>query len=46
MSLNDLLLWLSAKGEGSWAQFRAAVERLHVDAEDEPSGTNSSISIV
>ncbi len=34
MSLNHLLLWLSAKGEGSWAQFRAAVERLHVDAED------------
>lgn len=35
MSLNHLLLWLSAKGEGSWAQFRAAVERLHVDAEDQ-----------
>jgi hypothetical protein len=35
MSLNHLLLWLSAKGEGSWTQFRAAVEVLHVDAEDE-----------
>lgn len=34
MSLNHLLLWLSAKGEGSWAQFRTAVEVLHVDAED------------
>jgi len=35
MSIDNLLLWLSAKGEGSWAQFRAAVEALHVEAEDE-----------
>jgi hypothetical protein len=36
MSSNDLLLWLSARGEGSWAQFRAAVEEYHVpdDTED------------
>lgn len=34
MNLNNLLLWLSARNEGSWAQFRAAVEELHVtDAE-------------
>jgi hypothetical protein len=25
---NDLLLWMSARGSGSWVQFRAAVERL------------------
>lgn len=30
MSLDRLLLWLSAKREGSWSQFRAAVEGLHV----------------
>lgn len=30
MSFNDLLLWLSAKREGSWSQFRAAVEQLQV----------------
>jgi len=29
MSVNDLLLWMSARGGGSWAQFRAAVERLY-----------------
>ena len=33
MSANDLLLWLSAKGEGSWSQFRAAVEELHLPDE-------------
>jgi len=30
---NELLLWLSARGEGSWRGFRAAVEELHL-AED------------
>ncbi|MGH7927410.1 MAG: hypothetical protein ACREQV_06425, partial [Candidatus Binatia bacterium] len=30
---NDLLLWMSARGSGSWAQFRAAVERLVPDSE-------------
>jgi len=29
MRANELLLWLSARREGSWAQFRAAVEELH-----------------
>jgi len=31
MSLNDLLTWMSARGSGSWSQFRAAVEELHVE---------------
>lgn len=31
MSANKLLLWMSARGEGSWQQFRAAVEELHVE---------------
>jgi hypothetical protein len=30
MSANNLLLYLSARGEGSWQQFRAAVEELHL----------------
>lgn len=41
MSLNHLLLWLSAKGEGSWSQFRAAVEELHVQAVDQAGGSNA-----
>jgi len=31
VSLNDLLTWMSAQGSGSWSQFRAAVEELHVE---------------
>jgi len=29
MRANELLLWLSARREGSWQQFRAVVEELH-----------------
>lgn len=29
MKANELLLWLSARREGSWQQFRQAVEELH-----------------
>lgn len=36
MTPNELLLWLSARKEGSWPQFRGAVETLDlVDARDE-----------
>jgi hypothetical protein len=36
MTPNELLLWLSARREGSWPQFRAAVERLDLaNAADE-----------
>ena len=31
MSANELLLWMSARVEGSWSQFRSAVERLHAE---------------
>ncbi len=31
MRANELLLWLSARHEGSWQQFRAAVDELHLD---------------
>ncbi len=34
MSLNDLLTWMSARGRGSWSQFRAAVEEFHVEPGD------------
>lgn len=34
MSLDHLLLWLSAKRAGSWAQFRGAVEELHIRGEE------------
>lgn len=46
MSLDHLLLWLSAKGAGSWPQFRAAVEELHVQpkggAPDDPGAIDRS----
>ena len=35
MSLDRLLLWLSAKGQGSWSQFRGAVEALCVEQDYE-----------
>lgn len=33
MNADSLLLWLSARCQGSWGQFRAAVERLHIAGE-------------
>lgn len=38
MSLDHLLLWISAKGQGSWSQFRGAVEELCVEQDAESSG--------
>jgi hypothetical protein len=37
MTANELLLWLSARNQGSWAQFRAATENLDL-AEAESEG--------
>ncbi len=34
VSLNDLLTWMSARGSGSWPQFRAAVEKFHIEPGD------------
>ncbi|MBI2930714.1 MAG: hypothetical protein HYY16_03610 [Planctomycetes bacterium] len=34
MSANSLLLWMSARREGSWQQFRVAVEELHLGDND------------
>ncbi len=40
MKPNELLLWLSARREGSWRQFRAAVEELYsADNDSEANGT-------
>ena len=36
---NQLLIWMSARQEGSWAQFRGAVEELHVENPYEPADT-------
>jgi len=38
MSANSLLLWMSARRHGSWAQFRAAAEELHLGADIEADG--------
>lgn len=38
MKANELLLWLSARGEGSWRAFRAAVEQLHLSEDSEGAG--------
>ena len=40
VSANDLLIWMSARVEGSWPQFRAAVERLQ--AEDDVGGNSET----
>jgi hypothetical protein len=34
MSANALLFWMSARRQGSWQQFRTAVEELHVESTD------------
>lgn len=40
MKANELLFWLSARREGSWRQFRAAVEELHsVENDSDFEGT-------
>lgn len=40
MRANELLLWLSARREGSWQQFRQAVEQLH-SSDGEANSENS-----
>lgn len=34
MTANELLLWMSARGHGSWSQFRAAIEELHITEQE------------
>ena len=40
MTPNELLLWLSARGQGTWPQFRGAVEALDI----ENPGENPKVS--
>lgn len=35
---NELLIWMSARREGSWAQFKGAIEELHLEATDNGTG--------
>lgn len=35
MNANGLLLWVSARSQGSWQQFRGAIEQLHLEAASE-----------
>src|SRR2546430_1413039 len=34
MNPNDLLLWLSAKGSGTWSRYRAAVDELQLSGDE------------
>lgn len=43
MSANALLIWMSARSEGSWQQFRTAVEELHV-GDGDMTGTEEDAS--
>lgn len=38
MSANALLLWMSARRQGSWQQFRTAVEELHLGESNDLGG--------
>ena len=38
MNANALLLWMSARREGSWQQFRTAVEDLHINESNDLEG--------
>ena len=53
MRVDHLLLWLSAKGNGSWSQFRGAVEALLAsqtnesrDSDEEKSGSGANHSVL
>jgi hypothetical protein len=46
MSANELLLWISARKQGSWRQFKSAVEELHLDLESTAGYTTSDDEVV
>lgn len=45
MRPNELLLWLSARREGSWQQFRQAVEQLHSSDGEANSESNDEFPL-
>ena len=44
MTADHILIWMSAKGEGSWAQFTQAVETLSASDSDEEADDDSESS--
>lgn len=42
MSFDRMLLWLSAKGQGSWSQFRGAVEAFDLEPDVEDSSSTDT----
>jgi len=45
MTPNELLLWLSARREGSWPQFRGAIETLELAGDDSRVGQDTSLPL-
>ena len=45
MTPNELLLWLSARKEGSWPQFRGAVETLDLANTDDEEEKDTSLPL-
>lgn len=46
MSANDLLIWMSARVDGSWQQFRSAVEALHIEEDSDDSNDVGDDAVV
>ena len=45
MTANELLLWLSARRQGSWPQFRTAVETLDLATAPEADGGDTALAV-
>jgi hypothetical protein len=45
MTANELLLWLSARRQGSWPQFRTAVEALDLATPPEAAGEDTALAV-
>jgi hypothetical protein len=43
MNVNHLLLWMSARGQGSWIQFKSAIEELHLATSGQDSIQNETV---
>jgi hypothetical protein len=45
MTVNELLLWLSARKQGSWPQFRAAIEELDLTTPPGAAGEDTALAL-
>lgn len=45
MTPNELLLWLSARRQGSWTQFRSAVETLELESTSDEDDKDTSLPL-